>query len=69
MTTGLPQAARPRREQWPGGAVDVVAAFGKPPEAVPHPLFRLFYLVEIRHRQFLQRQSRIRSGCLMLVQI
>jgi hypothetical protein len=53
-------------EQQPGSAVDVVAAAarpaggiarpapGEPPAPVPHPLFALFYLVEIRHRQLLQ---------------
>jgi hypothetical protein len=35
--------------------------FGKPAPPVPHSLFRLFYLVEIRHRQLLQSQSRTRS--------
>jgi hypothetical protein len=40
-----------------------------PPAPVPQSLFLLFYQVEIRHRQLLQRQSRTRSGCLMLVQI
>ena len=50
-------------EQEPGSAVDVVAAAarpaggiarpapGEPPAPVPHPLFLLFYQVEIRHRQ------------------
>ena len=62
-------------EQQPGSAVDMVAAAarpaggiarpapGEPPAPVPYPLFPLFYLVEIRHRQLLQRQSRTRSGC------
>src|SRR5439155_17646833 len=51
-------------EQQPGSAVDAVAAAarpadgiarpaGEPPAPVPHPLFALFYLVEIRHRQLL----------------
>jgi hypothetical protein len=30
------------------------SALGEPPVPVPHPLFPLFYLVEIRHRQPLQ---------------
>jgi hypothetical protein len=47
----------------PGSAVYIVAAAarpaggiarpapGEPPAPVPHPLFLLFYQVEIRHRQ------------------
>ena len=50
----------------PGSAVYIVAAAarpaggiarpapGEPPVPVPHPLFPLFYQVEIRHRQILQ---------------
>jgi hypothetical protein len=34
---------------------------GKPPAPVPRPLFSLFYLIEIRHRQLLQSQSCTRS--------
>ena len=53
-------------EQQPRRAVDMVAAaarpasriarpaLGKPPARVARPLFPLFYLVEIRHRQLLQ---------------
>ena len=60
-------------EQQLSGAVGVVAAaarpaggiaraaLGKPPRPVPRDLFPLFYLVEIRHRQLLQRQFRTRS--------
>jgi hypothetical protein len=29
----------------------------KPPAPIAHPLFRLFYQVEIRHRQLLQKQK------------
>jgi hypothetical protein len=29
----------------------------KPPAPIVHPLFRLFYQVEIRHRQLLQKQK------------
>jgi hypothetical protein len=61
-------------EQQPRRAVDVVAAaarptrgiarpaLGEPPAPVPLSLFHLFYLVEIRHRQLLQSQSRTRSA-------
>jgi hypothetical protein len=60
-------------EQQPGSAVDVVTAaarpagriarpaLGEPPAPVPHSLFPLFYLVEIRHRQLPQSQFCIRS--------
>jgi hypothetical protein len=53
-------------EQQPGSTVDMVAAAARPaggiarpprasrPRPVPHPLFLLFYQVEIRHRQLLQ---------------
>ncbi len=44
-----------------GGARARCPCFGEPAPPVPHPLFRLFYLVEIRHRQPLQSQSRTRS--------
>jgi hypothetical protein len=44
-----------------GGARARRPCFGEPAPPVPHSLFRLFYLVEIRHRQLLQSQSRTRS--------
>ena len=37
----------------PAGGIDRPAP-GEPPAPVPHPLFALFYQVEIRHRQLLQ---------------
>ena len=45
-----------------GGARAQCPCFGEPAPPVPHSLFRLFYLVEIRHRQLLQSQSRTRSA-------
>ena len=60
-------------EKQPGSAVDVVAAAARPaggiarpalrepPAPLPHFLFPLFYLVEIRHRQLLQSQLHRRS--------
>ena len=42
---------------------------GEPPVPNPHPLFLLFYQVEIRHRQPSNDNPAPRSGCLMLVQI
>jgi hypothetical protein len=49
------QIQRPRASRDPG-------ASDWPPAPVAHHLFLLFYQVEIRHRQLLQRQSRTRSG-------
>jgi hypothetical protein len=34
----------------------------KPPAPIAHPLFRLFYQVEIRHRQLLQKQKAPLAG-------
>jgi hypothetical protein len=50
-----------QREVLPRGPAGGIArpALGKPP--APRYLFRLFYLVEIRHRQLLQSQCRTRS--------
>jgi len=60
------QRLAPAGELQPGGAVEVVAAAarpagriarpdpGEPPAAIPHPLFPLFYLVEIRQSQLLK---------------
>src|SRR5271155_4432156 len=42
---------------------------GGPSKADVVPLFPLFYLVEIRHRQLLQSQSRTRSRVLMATRI
>jgi hypothetical protein len=44
-------------------------ALGKSPAPVPHSLFSLFYLVEIRHRQLLQSQSRTRSRVPMATRV
>jgi hypothetical protein len=43
------------------GRRDCPTCVGKPPAPVPRNLFPLFYLVEIRHRQLRQSQSRTRS--------
>jgi hypothetical protein len=58
VSASSPPASRRR----PAGGIARPAPH-EPPAPVPHPLFGLFYQVEIRHRQLLQRQSRTRSGC------
>jgi len=48
-----------REPVWPPGVI-ARPALREPPVPVPRSLFPLFYLVEIRHPQLLQSQSRTR---------